>query len=101
MNQSKFYYRLWDKPSLERLLSSHRMLLPLYRRLTCDIQRIFFFQYLLLYHFGGIVAHCDMLCNQNIEPLLEDARIVLAAKYDRSGRRRPMVQVIYEFPPVC
>ncbi len=82
----KWYYRLWGERQLFELLkNNYSIFIPTYAKLKHNIQKIHFFQYLLMYHFGGIVVHVDILCKQNIEHLLEGYKLVFAAKYDKKG----------------
>lgn len=93
-NHPEWYYRLWDETSLTQLLKNHySTFLPLLKRLTHMIQRVHLCKYILLYHFGGIAVDLDVLCNINLEPVLKDARLVLASRYEHVGRDQMLLQV--------
>jgi len=79
-----YYYRLWDEVQLLELLrNTYPMFLPTYRKLIYTIQKVHFFEYILMYHFGGVIAHVDILNNQNIESILEGNKIVFASKFEK------------------
>jgi mannosyltransferase OCH1-like enzyme len=69
-NHPNWYYRIWDEKSLLSLLEGYRNLIPMYKRLTTMIQKVHFFQYILLHRFGGVVVQMDIQCYENITKLL-------------------------------
>lgn len=90
-----WYYRLWDQNSLYQLLINfYPDLVPVVKKLKYDIQKIHFFKYLLLFHYGGIVVNVDIYCNQNIEPLLQDVHVVLVNRFDKKGKNNNKIKTI-------
>lgn len=83
-NNPRYYYRLWDeKQLLEILNTNYSAFVPTYSKLQHRIQKVHFFQYLILYHYGGVVAQVDILNNQSLDPYLEGKRLVFASKFDK------------------
>lgn len=75
-NFPQHYYRLWDDASFTIFLKTmYRSLWATYHLLPTPEQKTYFAQYLLLFHFGGIVPHID------VEYAHGDTREIL----DRSG----------------
>jgi len=60
-NFPQHYYRLWDDDSFTIFLKSmYKAWYPTYKFLPTPEQKTYFAQYLLLFHYGGIVPHLDM-----------------------------------------
>lgn len=54
-------YKLWTDEDVDRLLTEeYSWVMPFYRKLSSDIQRVHLSRYILLYHFGGLCVDMDV-----------------------------------------
>lgn len=57
----KHYYRVWDALNITVFIeNNYPKFLSTYRLLKDPFQKMYFGQYLILYHFGGIMTHMDI-----------------------------------------
>ncbi|MGH1329343.1 MAG: glycosyltransferase [Paracoccaceae bacterium] len=71
-------YRLWLDDALEAFVAqSYPEFIALYRGYPLAVQRADLGRYLLLHHFGGFYADMDTDCLAPLDPIAQEARIVL------------------------
>lgn len=79
-----WYYRMWDISSLYSLLKNeYPQYIYIYEKLIYPLQKIHFFQYLLMYHYGGMIPQIDMVCVKNMESLFGNFQFLPSTKFKK------------------
>jgi len=67
-----FYFLHFDDKKIEQFLKkNYRDYYETYKKLPIKIQKIDFFRYIAIYHFGGFYFDLDMFCLNSLDPLLK------------------------------
>jgi mannosyltransferase OCH1-like enzyme len=71
LNNPDYEYLFFTDESIEEFLKTHYpSYYNTYKKLPIKIQKIDFFRYVAVYHFGGFYMDLDMMCLKSFDPLL-------------------------------